>query len=408
MKKLSLLLFLFLFPTLSTFAQIIGVPERTVGLGTHITTGVYYTGKLEGFEIEAISNFKLENFDIGNILYQNNWNFSWNISNSMLKTAAVGDAVRLEKEEIAKIGMFVNQIPSNWNNLSIGFFDGKNRIFNTYRFIVMNLPYEKYGNLDKKGGLDINDAIIIKNLLGTIPQNDTLRIIADLNGDGGLTSSEDLYLLLNKIVNPMAYWPIFDFNNGPYGSVIPITPVAVNWQKISNGKYGLFSKEKVTNGDLITKNTTIKINSVSSWFKQVDEKIYFVNQNNSISNPIITADYPVELIGKVNQGRPIIVSSVVTDTEENTRIPTEFTLEQNYPNPFNPTTTISYQIPADNLVTLKIYDILGTEIATLVNENKSAGKHEVKFDASNLPSGIYLYKISAGNFVQTKKMILMK
>jgi hypothetical protein len=87
---------------------------------------------------------------------------------------------------------------------------------------------------------------------------------------------------------------------------------------------------------------------------------------------------------------------------------TTYTLEQNYPNPFNPTTVINYQIPKDGLVTLKVYDVLGREIITLVNEDKKAGSYNYKFDASKLSSGVYFYKITANDFVQSKKMILLK
>ncbi|NWF89769.1 MAG: T9SS type A sorting domain-containing protein [Ignavibacteriaceae bacterium] len=86
----------------------------------------------------------------------------------------------------------------------------------------------------------------------------------------------------------------------------------------------------------------------------------------------------------------------------------EFGLDQNYPNPFNPTTSISYQLPTDALVTLKVYDLLGREVATLVNEEKQAGKYELQFNANNLSSGVYLYKISMNNFVKTLKMIVVK
>jgi len=80
----------------------------------------------------------------------------------------------------------------------------------------------------------------------------------------------------------------------------------------------------------------------------------------------------------------------------------------NYPNPFNPSTIISYQIPDDGLVTLKVFDALGREVKTLVNEFKSQGKYSVSFDASNLTSGVYFYQLRAGDFVSIKKMILMK
>jgi hypothetical protein len=88
--------------------------------------------------------------------------------------------------------------------------------------------------------------------------------------------------------------------------------------------------------------------------------------------------------------------------------PKEFKLEQNYPNPFNPTTTIQYQLPADAKVTLKIYDILGSEVTTLVNEDQEAGYKEVKFNATNLASGMYIYRLTANKYVSTKKMMVLK
>ncbi|HSW56200.1 MAG TPA: T9SS type A sorting domain-containing protein [Ignavibacteriaceae bacterium] len=88
--------------------------------------------------------------------------------------------------------------------------------------------------------------------------------------------------------------------------------------------------------------------------------------------------------------------------------PKEFKLEQNYPNPFNPTTTIQYQLPQDARVTLKIYDILGSEVATLVNEEQEAGYKEVQFNGSNIASGMYVYRLQAGDYISTKKMMLLK
>ncbi|MDY0082689.1 MAG: T9SS type A sorting domain-containing protein [Ignavibacteriaceae bacterium] len=87
---------------------------------------------------------------------------------------------------------------------------------------------------------------------------------------------------------------------------------------------------------------------------------------------------------------------------------TEYDLAQNYPNPFNPSTTIKYQLPKDGIVTLKVYDILGSEVATLVNEQKTAGRYEVSFDASKLASGVYIYKLQSGEYVSSKKMMLLK
>lgn len=89
-------------------------------------------------------------------------------------------------------------------------------------------------------------------------------------------------------------------------------------------------------------------------------------------------------------------------------LPKEFALLQNYPNPFNPATAISYQLSSSSNVTLKIYDVLGGEITTLVSEKQNAGKYSVVFDGGKYSSGVYLYRITADNFVQTKKLLLLK
>ena len=101
--------------------------------------------------------------------------------------------------------------------------------------------------------------------------------------------------------------------------------------------------------------------------------------------------------------------SEITEVEnENILSANYFLLNQNYPNPFNPTTKISYQLPESGNVTLKIYDVLGNEIATLVNEEKTAGIYQVDFNVSYLTSGMYFYKLTSGRFSETKKMLLLK
>lgn len=110
-----------------------------------------------------------------------------------------------------------------------------------------------------------------------------------------------------------------------------------------------------------------------------------------------------------------ILNQVICNTNGNNEFnskPTELKLEQNYPNPFNPNTVISYRLPASGNVTLKVFDILGNEVATLVDEYKPAGNYEVEFKPSSIKhhtsSGIYFYQLKAGDFVQTKKMILLR
>jgi predicted extracellular nuclease len=89
-------------------------------------------------------------------------------------------------------------------------------------------------------------------------------------------------------------------------------------------------------------------------------------------------------------------------------IPESYALAQNYPNPFNPSTTIRYALPAEQFVTLKVYNVIGQEVATIINGVQTAGIYSAQFDASHLSTGMYIYRLTAGNFVQTKKMMLVK
>lgn len=102
------------------------------------------------------------------------------------------------------------------------------------------------------------------------------------------------------------------------------------------------------------------------------------------------------------------VFDIVTNIEAENLAVTEFSLDQNFPNPFNPSTTISWQSPVSSHQTLKVYDVLGNEVATLIDEYRPTGRYEVEFDASKLSSGIYFYKLQAGLFTQTKKMIILR
>jgi hypothetical protein len=104
---------------------------------------------------------------------------------------------------------------------------------------------------------------------------------------------------------------------------------------------------------------------------------------------------------------PVKILSV-TDGDESPIQPEEFVLYQNYPNPFNPTTKLSFVISHSSFITLKVYDVLGHEVQTLIDEYKNPGGYKVTFDASGLPSGIYYYRLESAGFSETKKMILLK
>jgi hypothetical protein len=125
------------------------------------------------------------------------------------------------------------------------------------------------------------------------------------------------------------------------------------------------------------------------------------------------AEYRITAVDEGNnpstvQSVTIVYGQGILDKTKSNEMISDYSLEQNYPNPFNPSTKISYSIKEEGLVTLKVYDVLGKEVATLVNEHRPAGNYEVEFNASQLPSGMYIYKIQAGSFTDVKKMILTK
>jgi hypothetical protein len=156
--------------------------------------------------------------------------------------------------------------------------------------------------------------------------------------------------------------------------------------------YHLGGCQRLPNGN------TLVVSSIKGKLFEVDTNgttVWSYSPGGEISRAL---RYPSNYVGLT----PLIVNKV------NSMTPTEFKLDQNYPNPFNPSTVISYQLPVTGNVTMKVYNILGKEVATLVNEIKQAGTYEVKFDASNLSSGIYFYRLQAGNYNETRKLILLK
>ena len=140
-----------------------------------------------------------------------------------------------------------------------------------------------------------------------------------------------------------------------------------------------------------------------SWTRQINgtvgnlESIYFTDESNGWAVGGIST-----ILHTTNGGISFV------EEEQISTIPTEFLLSHNYPNPFNPSTKIKYSVPQSSNVVIKVYDILGNEIETLINEEKPAGNYELNWNAVNLPSGVYFYQLRAGSFVETKKMILLK
>lgn len=146
-------------------------------------------------------------------------------------------------------------------------------------------------------------------------------------------------------------------------------------------------------------------------YTQFSINIIFNGQD--IPDSVLIAIFVGNTAGFAHVGSKMFIDDLswgtATDVNDNnSQTPNEFKLEQNYPNPFNPSTRIQYQVSSNSQVSLKVYDLLGNEVAGLVDEYKEAGRYEVEFNAENLASGMYIYKLQTEGFVETKKMILLR
>lgn len=167
-------------------------------------------------------------------------------------------------------------------------------------------------------------------------------------------------------------------------------------------------KEAILLNDVLIKDnkgTTHEKNGLLNLFFIYYDGVDFVNAENALMQ--IDQSYSTEervmlakwLLNKVDLGK---------SSMKNVSQPLEYNLFQNYPNPFNPTTTINYLIKEEGFVTLKLYDILGAEIKTLVNEEKTRGRYTYNFDGSGLTTGVYIYQLRINNFISSKKLLLVK
>jgi len=156
---------------------------------------------------------------------------------------------------------------------------------------------------------------------------------------------------------------------------------------------------------MMTKALDVNVNN-KNFSKNIDRKVMKgIESRITRFNP----ETREELDSKISKDFEMLLAlDVRKNSKDHSSIPTQYKLDQNYPNPFNPITIINYELGITNFVSLKVYDLLGKEVLTLVSENKQPGKYSVTFDGSNFASGIYFYKLEAGDFVQTRRMMLLK
>jgi len=203
------------------------------------------------------------------------------------------------------------------------------------------------------------------------------------------------------------WWDISEGNNINISGIIPVEltsfsgmatqdGIKLDWTTATETNNRGFEIERATDGETFTKLGFVEGNGTSTERKNYS----FVDQSNFRQNSVV--HYRLKQVDYDGSFSYSDVINIVYD------LPVDFSLGQNYPNPFNPSTKIEYTLPVNGEVSLIVYDNLGTEVVNLVNEVLVAGRYEVDFNAVNLPSGVYFYRLTVGSFVDTKKMLLLK
>lgn len=314
--------------------------------------------------------------------------------------------------------------PISWEGLKIYQNLGSLNFYYAHSFYLHSFPvktvstdFNNDGNLDVASvfgyGLRIGIYFGTNSLLFSSPYNVNLdrnavfMEYADFDSDGDV----DLITLNEYYADRKIYF----LENGVAPPPPPPIPVELS----------IFNYIKVSTGILLNWVTVSEINNFGFELYRDSSMIAFIEGNgtslnmhhyNYLDTLFIKSKHSYRLIQVDYNGNKKLLGKIIIDFDPHIK---KFDLYQCYPNPFNPTTKIKYQIPSSPLlikgeseamdfVTLKVYDVLGNEVATLVNEQKSSGTYEVEFDGSELPSGIYFYQLNAGSFTGTKKMVLLR
>lgn len=262
-------------------------------------------------------------------------------------------------------------------------------------------------------GGEANDIFFLNSQYGWVANGgESGSVVRTTNGGINWTNYVHLWTGYNSLdfIDQNTGWAVGYYNDPQWGVVSRTTNGGVNWtiqtiNYLQNVKDVHFRDS--ANGWIIAEtpaNQTIIFRSYTggiSWQPQTS------------SLPFVSKLYFIDSLTGWAIGSVILKTTTggITDlTSLSTELPARFSLHQNFPNPFNPSTKIKFEIPArgNDPVQFKVYDILGREVRTLVNENLKPGIYKVEFNASELPSGVYFYKIQAGEFTDTKKMILVK
>jgi len=243
------------------------------------------------------------------------------------------------------------------------------------------------------------------------------------NGDylanSTVTLTKQTELDLSEVAKPyLSFMTKFNIEKGwDYGQVLISSDSGKIWTPVG-GNFSILGS-----GSFQPMNEPLYDGKIDNWVKEIIDLTQFTDDKILLRFELKSDEYVEEDGWYVDDIQIFEYQNQIVSVAKSSNIPNEFSLEQNYPNPFNPSTTIRYAIPTVERdksrsdgsklksalqVTLKVYDILGREVAVLVNQPQTAGNYEVKFDSKEMTSGIYFYTLRSGEFVQSCKMILLK
>ena len=260
-------------------------------------------------------------------------------------------------------------------------------------------------------------AVVLHMLRGVLGDSTFFDVLYSYANDPqlayGVATTEDFQRVAEEVSGKdLEYF----FKEWIYGEDFPAYNIDWGYSKIDNDLYRFritIDQPSHKNPTFFTMPVQVKVTTTAG-----DTLLTFFNNQKSQTFYSDITGQPQSIKFDPENWILKIVQSITTDIKTDEKLPSQFKLEQNYPNPFNPTTRIKYSIPTssplakgrteEGFVSLKVYDVLGREVTTLVNKKQSPGNYTIEFNAANLPSGLYFYKLTAGEFSQTKKMILMK
>jgi len=315
------------------------------------------------------------------------------------------------------------------NNYIVGNFNSKALIIGPDNVVKNNvimgasLGVSAWGNENlvfKYNNVYNNDV----NYSGFTPDSTNLSVDPMVVNDDSTQGELDFHLQMFSLLIDAGDPNIFDKDStrsdiglfgGPFGesySYLDLAPrppvnliaefdsnkITVRWNHNTEADFSHYGLFRDTTGNFTADSTTFVLSLTDTFYTHII--------------PEGVEAFYYKLTATDNQGNVSELSEelavLITSVNEYPTIVSDYQLYQNYPNPFNPSTKIKFQIPELSFVTLKVFDVLGSEVATLVNEVKQAGIYEVEFDGSALTSGVYLYKLQEGIFIETKKMLLLK